>query len=63
VGLYALLAPAFGYSRWCVAFLPAAGVISIFLFWQIAIRTWIRGGIEWRGTFYRLGELRARRRR
>lgn len=62
VALYVHLAPRFGYSRWCVAYLPLTGLISAFLFWQIAIRTWMNGGITWRGTFYSLSDIRARRR-
>jgi glycosyltransferase involved in cell wall biosynthesis len=57
--LYFFLARRFGYSRWCLAYLPLSGVISIALFWQIAIRTWIQGGVVWRGTFYPLRELKA----
>jgi len=57
--LYLILAPRFGYTRWCVIHLPLSGVVSIVLFWQIAIRTWIHGGIFWRGTFYPLRELKA----
>ena len=62
LALYVHLAPRFGYSRWCAAYLPLTGVLTIFLFWQVAIRTWLRGGIEWRDTFYALEELRAFRR-
>ena len=62
LALYAHLAPRFGYSRWCAAWLPLTGLITIFLFWQIAILTWIRGGIVWRGTFYPLAELKRRKR-
>jgi hypothetical protein len=61
--LYIHLAPRFGYSRWCVAWLPVMGVITIALIWQITIRTWIQGGIVWRGTFYGLPEIRAGRKR
>jgi glycosyltransferase involved in cell wall biosynthesis len=60
--LYLGLAPRFGYSRWCVAWLPLMGLISIALYWQVAIATWLRGGIVWRGTFYPLAEIRRRRR-
>ena len=59
---YVHLAPRFGYSRWCSAWLPLTGLITIFLFWQIATLTWIRGGIIWRGTFYPLAELKRRKR-
>ena len=62
LALYVHLAPRFGYSRWCAAWLPLTGLITIFLFWQVAIRTWITGGIVWRGTFYPLAELKRRKR-
>ena len=60
--LYLHLAPRFGSSRWSIVHLPLSGVISIALFWQIAIRTWVQGGIVWRGTFYPLNEIRRWRR-
>ena len=62
IALYVHLAPQFGYSRWCAAWLPVTGLTTIFLFWQIAIRTWTSGGITWRGTFYSLAELKRRKR-
>ena len=59
---YFHLAPRFGYSPWCLLHLPLSGFVTIALLWQIAIRTWVRGGIVWRGTFYPLKELvKARR--
>jgi glycosyltransferase involved in cell wall biosynthesis len=61
-GTHLHLAGRFGYPRSCVAWLPLMGFVSIALMWQIAIRTWITGGITWRGTFYRLAEVRAARR-
>ena len=63
VAFYAWLAPRFGYSRWCVIHLPYMGILTIALFWQIAIRTWLEGGVKWRGTFYPLADIRAGRRR
>jgi len=60
--LYLHLAPRFGSSRWSIVHLPLSGVISIALFWQIAIRTWVQGGIVWRETFYSLNEIRRWRR-
>jgi hypothetical protein len=63
VAFYAWLAPRFGYSRWCVVHLPYMGILTIALFWQVAIRTWVEGGVKWRGTFYPLADLRLARRR
>jgi len=60
---YAYLTPRFRYSRWCVLYLPVMGIVTITLIWQIAIRTWIQGGIVWRGTFYGLPEIREGRKR
>ena len=59
---YAYLVPRFGFSRWCLVYLPLAGIVSLALYWQIAIRTWIQRGVIWRGTFYSLKELKAARR-
>ena len=53
----------FRYSALCLAYLPLNGVLTLLLFWQIAIATRLRGGIVWRGTFYPLAELRRARRR
>jgi glycosyltransferase involved in cell wall biosynthesis len=61
VALYLHLAPQFRYNRVCVLYLPIMGFVTIFLFWQIAITTWIRRGVTWRGTFYSLAELKSRR--
>jgi uncharacterized membrane protein (UPF0136 family) len=63
LALHAHLAPSFGYSRWCIAWLPVYGVLSIFLYWQVAIATWLRGGIVWRGTHYPLADLKRARAR
>jgi glycosyltransferase involved in cell wall biosynthesis len=61
VVMYVYLAPRFAYSRWCAAYVPLTGFLTLALMWQIAMRTWIRGGVEWRGTFYPLEELKAGR--
>jgi len=60
---YAWLAPHFRYPRWCVIHLPYSGLLTIALFWQIAIRTWLQGGVTWRGTFYSLADIKGGRRR
>jgi hypothetical protein len=59
VGLYVHLAPRFGYRRWCALYLPITGVLTLFLMWQISIRTWLQRGVVWRGTFYPLTALTA----
>lgn len=63
VALYIHLAPQFKCSRWCVVYLPQVGIGTILILWQVAIRTWIQGGVVWRGTFYSLAELKARKRK
>jgi hypothetical protein len=51
-----------GYGLRGLAWLPLNGLISIVMFWQVAIRTWIQGGVVWRGTLYPLAELKRRKR-
>ncbi len=43
---------------WTVILLPAFGTLVTVLIWKSAVRTLSRGGVEWRGTFYPLDELR-----
>ncbi len=38
---------------------PAAVVLMVYIMWRAALMTISRKGIEWRGTFYPLAELRA----
>ncbi len=38
---------------------PIATVAFLYILWKATLRTLIRGGIEWRGTFYPLDQLRA----
>jgi cellulose synthase/poly-beta-1,6-N-acetylglucosamine synthase-like glycosyltransferase len=46
---------------WLALLYPAAAVIFVCIFTAAVTRTLRRGGIEWRGTFYSLRELRANR--
>lgn len=63
LALHAYFARRFGYSLVGLVTVPFSGLASIAIFWQVAIRTWIQGGVVWRGTHYPLAELRRRKRR
>jgi glycosyltransferase involved in cell wall biosynthesis len=43
---------------WQVIFMPVGGVLFAYAFLRSTILTLARGGVVWRGTFYRLGDLR-----
>ena len=63
LALHAHFARRFGYRLVGLVTVPFSGLVTIALFWQVAIRTWIQGGVTWRGTHYSLAELKRRRRR
>ena len=63
LGLHAYFARRFGYRLVGLVTVPFSGLVTIALFWQVAIRTWIQGGVTWRGTHYSLAELKRQRRR
>ena len=46
------------WSRWCLAYWPPSGLISLFIIWRGVILTLIRGGVVWRGTRYALADLK-----
>jgi hypothetical protein len=50
------------YSYRSLLFVPFNGAATVLLFWQVAIRTWLQGGIIWRGTHYPLEALKRRKR-
>lgn len=50
-----------GWSRRCLAYWPVIGIISMMILWRAVILTLWRDGIEWRGTRYRLAELKRHR--
>jgi hypothetical protein len=62
VAVHADVARRFRYPLSCLVFLPLNGALTILLFWQVAIATWARGGVVWRGTFYSLSELKRAKR-
>lgn len=51
-------APSFGTARWGGLLLPLFAVFGGWLMWRSMWLALKRGGIEWRGTFYPLDELR-----
>jgi hypothetical protein len=51
-------APHFGTRRWGGLLLPAFAAFGAWLMWRAMLRALLRGGIEWRGTHYRLEALR-----
>ncbi len=43
---------------WTVVLFPVCCVIFLWILWRSIVRTLARGGLDWRGTFYSLRELR-----
>ena len=56
--VYLLLGRLSGRSAWNFLFAPFAGAVFIFILLRSTITTLRQGGVEWRGTFYPLRELR-----
>ncbi|MEP6790193.1 MAG: glycosyltransferase [Ramlibacter sp.] len=50
------------WSRRCLWWWPASAAIMLYINWRGVILTLLRRGINWRGTFYPLAELRRARR-
>ena len=46
---------------WLAPFYPVAAILGAWIIGAAVARTLLRGGIEWRGTFYPLAELRKNR--
>lgn len=63
VSINGLVVARLRYRPWCLVFMPLNALLTIGLFWQIAITTWARRGVIWRGTYYPLDELRRHKRR
>lgn len=60
IGLVAGMAIRSGVGKPWLALLFPIGVLAFFIIlWRASILTLVRGGIDWRGTFYSLDELRA----
>lgn len=51
-----------GLPLWCIPCLPFAGLFLGMTLTRNVCLTLLRGGIEWRGTFYSLAELKSNRR-
>ena len=59
LGLFAANAGMPGIRRWWSLALPIGALTGVYLMVRATARTLIRGGIDWRGTHYRLEELKA----
>ena len=44
---------------WTVVLFPVCCAIFQWILWRSVVRTLVRGGLDWRGTFYSLRDLRA----
>ena len=53
-----LAARSFGIGLGCLRWFLLTPYIKLYIIWQATLFTLIRGGIEWRGTFYSLDELK-----
>lgn len=62
LGLFALFAGGavrrMGGQGWLAVFAPLAGLLQAWIVARAAFLCWRRGGIAWRGTLYRLDELK-----
>ncbi len=48
-----------GFNRWYALGFPISTILLIYILWKAALKTLMQGGIEWRGTFYPLKDLKA----
>jgi glycosyltransferase involved in cell wall biosynthesis len=58
LALYADLLHARKWSMRCLVFAPVVPLIEIATWWRACLLAMYRGGIAWRGTHYRLSELK-----
>jgi len=56
--LYIDQARAHALPAWTVVLFPVCCLIFLWIQWRSVVRTLVRGGLDWRGTFYSLRELR-----
>ena len=61
MGMYAFSAVMHGSRPWLGLFYPVAALIFLYTVTAASVRVLVRRGIEWRGTFYPLAELRRNR--
>ena len=59
LAMYADLLHARKWPLRCLVFAPLVPVIELAIWWRACLLTVLRGGITWRGTRYRLAQLRA----
>jgi hypothetical protein len=59
LAMYADLLHARKWPLRCLVFAPLVPVIELAIWWRACLLTVLRDGITWRGTRYRLAQLRA----
>lgn len=47
-----------GWSWQCLVYAPIVALVELAIWWRGSIEALLRGGVEWRGTFYPLSALR-----
>jgi glycosyltransferase involved in cell wall biosynthesis len=57
--LYADNASFHGLKRWHWIAMPVTALLFLYIIWRATLKTLINDGIDWRGTHYSLGELKA----
>jgi hypothetical protein len=61
LALYADNSLRYGVRWQHVPLFPLTILLMMFIVWNATLRTLLRGGITWRGTYYSLAELKANR--
>ncbi len=57
----AVHARSLGLRLWLALLFPVVVVLFVFILWRTMVLNLIQGGMQWRGTFYSLRELKANR--